>query len=93
MIVLTLGKEGSLYLDDAGMVRQEAFRVKAVDTTAAGDTFTGYFLYSQAEGMTPKEGLELASKAAALTVTRDGAMDSIPTMEEVMQYPWEEDQV
>ena len=92
-IVLTLGKEGSLYLDDASMVQQEAFRVKAVDTTAAGDTFTGYFLYSQAAGMTPKEGLELASKAAALTVTRHGAMDSIPTMEEVLQYPWEESKV
>ena len=92
-IVLTLGKEGSLYLDDASMVQQEAFRVKAVDTTAAGDTFTGYFLYSQAAGMTPKEGLEVASKAAALTVTRHGAMDSIPTMEEVLQYPWEESKV
>ncbi len=90
-IVLTLGKDGSLYLDEHGMVRQEAFPVKAVDTTAAGDTFTGYFLYARSTGMTAKNGLELASKAAALAVTRPGAMDSIPAMEEVVCHSWEED--
>ena len=90
-IVLTLGKDGSLYSDVNGTLRQKAYPVKAVDTTAAGDTFTGYFLYSVAAGLTPAEGMKLASKASALTVTRPGAMDSIPTLKEVLEHRWEEE--
>jgi len=90
-IVLTLGKDGSLYSDENGIIRQQAYEVKTVDTTAAGDTFTGYFLYSVAAGMRPAEGMRLSSKASALTVTRPGALDSIPTMQEVLEYQWEEE--
>ncbi|MBR4733158.1 MAG: ribokinase [Lachnospiraceae bacterium] len=90
-IVLTLGKDGSLYSDVNGTLRQKAYPVKAVDTTAAGDTFTGYFLYSVATGMTPAEGMKLASMASALTVTSPGAMDSIPTLKEVLEHRWEEE--
>jgi len=90
-IVLTIGKDGSLYSDINGTLRQKAYPVKAVDTTAAGDTFTGYFLYSVAAGMTPAEGMKLASKASALAVTRPGAMDSIPTLKEVLEHQWEEE--
>lgn len=84
-IVLTLGEEGSIYMDDKEeLLHQEAFKVQAVDTTAAGDTFTGYFIASIIQGMSPKQGLELSSKASSITVTRPGAMDSIPTMPEVI---------
>ena len=64
-------------------VRQEAITVKAVDTTAAGDTFTGYFIAGIMEGMPLKECMIRASKAAAISVTRPGAADSIPWAKEL----------
>ena len=83
-ILLTLGGDGSVYQDNAGIYRQEIFPVKAVDTTAAGDTFTGYFISSIIDGMDPKEGLRMAAKAAAIAVSRPGAASSIPKKEEVL---------
>ena len=82
-VVLTLGGDGSVYADVAQSFRQPACRVKAVDTTAAGDTFTGFFLASVVGGAAPDEALSLAAKAAAIAVTRMGAAASIPTLEEV----------
>ncbi|MCR5775263.1 MAG: ribokinase [Lachnospiraceae bacterium] len=84
--VLTLGSEGAVYQDENGRHRQEIFKVKAIDTTAAGDTFTGYFIASLIRGMEPSECLETASKASAIAVTRPGALDSIPYREEVEQF-------
>ena len=83
-ILLTLGGDGSVYQDNSGIYRQEIFPVKAVDTTAAGDTFTGYFISSIIDGMDPKEGLRMAAKAAAIAVSRPGAASSIPKKEEVL---------
>lgn len=60
-----------------------SFRVKAVDTTAAGDTFTGYYLAALAAGVGEREALRRASAAAAMSVTRNGAADSIPQSGEV----------
>ena len=53
------------------------------DTTAAGDTFTGYFIASILEGMSVPDGLRLAARASAIAVSRDGATSSIPMREEV----------
>ena len=83
-VVLTLGEEGSLYQCGKDIYRQSAYKVKAVDTTAAGDTFTGYFISAVIKGMKPEEGLDLAAKASAIAVTRQGALDSVPTIDEVM---------
>lgn len=83
-IVLTLGGDGSVYQDETGIYRQGIFKVKAVDTTAAGDTFTGYFISSILDGTPVEEGLKLAAKASAIAVSRPGATDSIPLREEVM---------
>lgn len=83
-VVLTLGSDGSMYQDDTGIYRQEIFKVKAVDTTAAGDTFTGYFIASIIEGLSVQEGLELAAKASAIAVSRPGATASIPLRSEVI---------
>lgn len=83
-IVLTLGGDGSVYQDETGVYRQGIFKVKAVDTTAAGDTFTGYFISSIINGMPVREGLELAAKASAIAVSRPGATASIPLREEVL---------
>ena len=68
---------------DVDSIRQEAITVKAVDTTAAGDTFTGYFIAGIMEGMPLKECMIRASKAAAISVTRPGAADSIPWAKEL----------
>ena len=62
---------------------QDIFKVKAVDTTAAGDTFTGYFIASTIEGRSVQESLRIAAKASSIAVSRPGATPSIPTAEEV----------
>ncbi|MBQ3575298.1 MAG: ribokinase, partial [Clostridia bacterium] len=65
--------------------RQAAYRVKAVDTTAAGDTFTGFFFAAVAEGVDVENALKRASKASSISVTRPGAAASIPTLPEVLK--------
>lgn len=83
-IVLTMGKNGSYYCFGNEEIHQDIFPVKAVDTTAAGDTFTGYFLAGISEGMAVKKAMELASKASSIAVTKKGASPSIPKREEVV---------
>jgi len=82
-VMLTLGKKGCLYNGNGTRLRHPIFRVQAVDTTAAGDTFTGYFLAGLAENLPMGEILQTASRASAITVSRAGAAPSIPTREEV----------
>ncbi len=82
-IVLTLGSDGSIYRHGDEICRQGIFEVKAVDTTAAGDTFTGYFIASMIEGLSVPDGLALAARASSITVTRPGATDSIPLRSEL----------
>lgn len=81
--VLTLGGAGAVYQDDFDMFHQEIFKVKVVDTTAAGDTFTGYFIAGITENMSVQDALKIASKAASIAVSRAGATASIPGKEEV----------
>lgn len=82
-IVLTLGSRGAVYYDGKQKVFQDIFKVKAVDTTAAGDTFTGYFVAGLIAGKEIPECLRTAAKAASITVSRPGAAPSIPTLDEV----------
>lgn len=82
-IVLTLGGNGSVYYDGSKKTTQRAYRVEAVDTTAAGDTFTGYFISAMMQGKEMTEALDLAARASAIAVTRKGAAPSIPTVKEV----------
>ena len=84
-IVLTLGKDGAVYADAKQKHFQPIFKVEAVDTTAAGDTFTGYFLAGLLEGMSVPEILKMSAKASSIAVTREGAVPSIPYRHEVMQ--------
>ena len=84
-IVLTLGKDGAKYAEGDKVYYQPIFKVKAVDTTAAGDTFTGYFLAGLMEGMEIPEILEMSAKASSIAVTREGAVPSIPYRNEVME--------
>ena len=86
-VLITLGSAGSIAHavgpDGVDTVRQQAFRADAVDTTAAGDTFTGFFIGGLAEGRPLDECIRRASMASAISVTRMGAAVSIPKVEEV----------
>ena len=82
-MLVTLGGEGSAAFTAAEIVRQAAFPAVAVDTTAAGDTYTGYFIAGLVEGCPLAECMRRASMAASISVTRAGAAGSIPTKEEV----------
>jgi ribokinase len=84
-IILTLGNKGSIYQDAVFRYNQKVYPAEVKDTTAAGDTFTGYFLSEIVSGGDLRKALDLAAKAAAITVTRDGASSSIPSKEEVMK--------
>jgi len=85
-IVLTLGSEGSCYADKTRKVRQGIYKVKTVDTTAAGDTFSGYFIAGITGGKSVEESMDLAAKASAIAVSRPGAAPSVPTMREVESF-------
>lgn len=85
VVVLTLGKSGAVYDDGHTRCRHGIYKVPVVDTTAAGDTFTGFFLTAVTSGKEPEEALRIASVASSLAVSRQGAAPSIPTMEEVLQ--------
>ncbi|MDF2986403.1 MAG: ribokinase [Eubacterium sp.] len=82
-VVLTLGKNGVIYADKTNWFKHGANEVEVVDTTAAGDTFLGYFVGSTAKGLDIPTSLKLASLAASLAVSKAGAVSSIPTMEMV----------
>lgn len=82
-VVLTLGSRGSVYMQGQTRIYQDIYKVKAVDTTAAGDTFTGFFISALLRGGTPGEALNTAAKASAIAVSRKGAAPSIPTWDEV----------
>ena len=84
-VMLTLGKDGAVYVDEKQQVFQPIFKVKAVDTTAAGDTFTGYFLAGLAENLPIEEVLRMSAKASSIAVTREGAVPSIPYRKEVLE--------
>ena len=83
-IVLTVGADGAYYARKGGEpIFQPAFAVDAVDTTAAGDTFTGYYLAERAAGSDPSRALLVASAASSIAVSRPGAAPSIPLRREV----------
>lgn len=83
-VLLTLGSKGAVYsAPDTENIFVPVVKVKAVDTTAAGDTFCGFFMASLASGKTPDESLKDAALAASICVSRKGAADSIPTRTEL----------
>ena len=84
---VTMGGHGVFFRDENG--REETIpsvRVKAVDTTAAGDTFLAAAAVSLSRGKTPAEAIAYGNRAAALAVTRPGAQQSVPTEEEVESF-------
>lgn len=87
-LLVTRGKDGAEWISNATGARANvaALRVEAVDTTGAGDTFTGYFAAALDAGQTPAEALALAAAAAALKVTRPGTAEAIPDLSEVTAF-------
>ena len=85
-IVLTLGDKGVLFGNVKERLKQPAYRVEAIDTTAAGDTFTGYFLAAYMHNLPTEKALRFAAAAAAISVCQKGASSSIPTWEQVEEF-------
>jgi ribokinase len=88
-VVVTKGEKGcTLYDQSNGWAAQDfpAIKVDPVDTTGAGDTFTGYFLAGLDRGASNTEAIELAIKASALMVTRQGTADVIPDLKDVLDW-------
>ncbi len=83
IVILTLGENGVVYQSKDEKLFFNAYIVNVVDTTAAGDTFVGYFLANVMEGKNIHECIKKASLASAVTVTRKGALKSIPRLHEL----------
>lgn len=84
--VLTLGKKGVICKSNGKTYRHGIYDVPVVDTTAAGDTFTGFFLSSLSKDEDVAKALEVASKASSIAVSRNGATASIPNEQEVAAF-------
>ena len=85
-LLVTFGEQGSVVITEKETVFQQAVKIKAVDSTAAGDTYTGYFLAGIMEGRSLRESMSRASFAAALAVTKAGAACSIPSTDELERF-------
>jgi len=85
-VIITLGAQGSLFADGQRFEHFPAPVVKAVDTTAAGDTFVGGFAAALAAGKDEAQAIRFGQVAAALSVTRAGAQPSIPALSDVQAF-------
>ena len=84
-IILTLGAEGSIYFDGKKLYKQKPYKSEVLDTTAAGDTFSGFFIAGVLNGESEDTAMDTAARAAGIAISRLGAAPSIPTMEEVLK--------
>lgn len=84
-VLVTMGEEGVFFADKKGMKKFPAFKVKAVDTTAAGDCFNGTFAAALASGYEKENAIRFAGFASSIAVTRKGAQNSIPELSEVLE--------
>ena len=85
-VILTMGENGVLVLHEGTFTHEDAVPVKAVDTTAAGDSFVGSFAVALMEGRSVLEAVRFAKHAGALTVTTFGAQSSLPSREDVEKF-------
>lgn len=85
-VIITLGAQGAFATTKNEKVRVPAYKVDALDTTAAGDTFCGAYAVAMVEEKSSKDCLKFASAAAAISVTRMGAQPSAPTRKEIEAF-------
>lgn len=85
-LLVTKGAQGADYVAGGDVISVSAFKVKAIDTTGAGDTFLGYFLAGIDSGLDISDALKRASAASAMQVTRKGAATAIPLLDEVLAF-------
>ena len=85
-VIVSLGENGSYLVTDDLRQIVPAFKVKAIDTTGAGDVYCGSLASALVEGMPPLEAVRFASAAAAISVTRLGAQPSIPSRVEIEEF-------
>jgi ribokinase len=85
-LIITLGGEGVLVLEDHTETLVPAYHVPVVDTVGAGDAFVGAFAVALTEGKTTLEAASFGNAAGALCVTRPGAQPSLPTRSEIEQF-------
>ena len=85
-LIITLGAKGARYVGEQGSFSAAPFNVTAIDTTGAGDTFLGYVLADLSDGQTMQQAMSHASAAAALQITRKGALPAIPSRSEVNRF-------
>lgn len=85
-VLITLGSKGVFLSENGSGEIIAGFRVKAVDTTAAGDTFNGALVTAMLEDKPLNEAILFAHAAAAISVTRKGAQSSIPTRQETLEF-------
>lgn len=85
-VIVTLGSKGALWVSKDDVKHFQAFEVKVVDTTGAGDAFCGAFALALSNGKNVEEAVIMANAAAAISVTRIGTAPSMPTMDEVKEF-------
>ena len=88
-LIVTLGSKGCMFISKTEIKSFPAYKVKAIDTTAAGDSFIGGFVNGLASGLSFDEAIDRGTKVAAISVTKIGAQTSIPTLEEVLNFKGE----
>ena len=82
-LIVTLGSKGSLYINKEKSMFKKAYKVEAVDTTAAGDSYTGALAVALSQDKNIEDAMDFASKVGALSVLKEGAQSSLPTLEDV----------
>ena len=85
-LIVTLGSKGSLYINKERSMFKSAYKVQAVDTTAAGDSYTGALSVAFANNKDVEEAMDFASKVGALSVMKEGAQSSLPTLKDVENF-------
>lgn len=85
-LIVTLGSKGSIFVNKNEKIKQEGIKVQSVDSTGAGDTFTGFFVSYFYQGKNVRDCLKFASLASALSVTKSGASISIPSLCDVKEF-------
>ena len=85
-LIVTLGSKGSLYIDKDNVKFKESYKVDAIDTTAAGDSYTGALSVALSQDKDIQEAMDFASKVGALCVMKEGAQTSLPTIHDVLNF-------